>query len=212
MGTANGEAKADMGHGQIVAIRPVSANRWEVAFSKEGEANYAAPAVRDIQVEAIDQLGMVHPLLIVGGANKSMVSATGKLDGALRARVIIQHGDHIHTREMRLPGAADIPSAAGPGGGTLIDMGHDNLIEVSSVGAGSLQVKFLAQKAPSADDVVMEAIFKEPVDSQVHELDVTSAGNDTTLNAKGDTKGCSHIRIAIVHGDHVHTRTAPMAL
>lgn len=212
MGIGNSEATADMGHGQMVTVKPTSGSRWEIVFSKEGAADYPAPPARDVQIEAIDGKGMVNPLLVVAGSNKSVVLATGKIEGALRARVIVQHTDHAHTREVRLPGADDIPSASGPAGGALIDMGHDNLIEVTAVGDGSLELKFLAQKAPPVDDVVMEAIYKEPADFQVRRLRVAAGASDTTLIAKGDTKNCSHIRLAIMHGDHFHTRTTPMAL
>lgn len=208
---AQGGAIADMGHGQIVQLLGRSSGRWELAFSKAGQPDYKAPATNEIKVEAIDQNGMIHPLMIVTGPNKSSVAASGRTENAQRARIMVLHGDHFHVREVAVPGAKALGVVAGPSGGSLIDMGHDNLVEVTPAGEGRWQLNFLAQKAPLPADVQVEAVCGRCEESQVRELLVLPGTDKSKLIASGRIQDCTHIRLAIVHGDHFHTRSVPVA-
>lgn len=208
---AQASVVADMGHGQIVQLSPVGTGRWQLAFSEAGKPDDKAPPTDEIKIEAIDQEGMVHPLMVVAGPNGSTVAASGRTENAQRARIMVMHGTHFHTREVGVPGAKALGVVPGPNGGSLIDMGHDNPVEVTPVGEGRWQLHFLAREAPPPAEVQVEAICGRCEESQVRELLVVPGPDAKTLIASGRTQDCTHIRLALVHGDHFHTRSVPVA-
>ncbi|WP_246662474.1 hypothetical protein [Rhizobium sp. P44RR-XXIV] len=88
-----------MGHGQMVDIVGKTSEKWEIIFSEAGVTDYQAPPPNEIEADAIDVSGKIHPLAIAAGASGSTVVASGQVDGAYRVRVRVWHGTHFHTCE-----------------------------------------------------------------------------------------------------------------
>jgi hypothetical protein len=197
-----------MGHGQMVAIA-AHGDKWELSFSEAGKPDYVAPPLHEIKVDAIDAQGRVHALTIGAGSKKSSVVASGAIDGARRARVMVVHGTHFHTREADLVGAPKAVAARGPHGGALVPLGGDRSVEVIAAGEGRWQLTFLSggakAVAPAPKSVKVEAIGPRCEDYQVRGLIVMAGPDGSTLIASGKIQDASHIRIALADGDRVET-------
>ena len=196
-----------MGHGQIVDIAPRGANAWEVIFSEAGVNEYKAPAPADIKVEAIDAEGRVHPLSVEPGGSVSSVIAAGFAAGARRARVMVMHGDHFHTREALLPGQADLAAEKGPGGGSLVRF-SGGAVEAKLIAMDTFELSFGGAPAPAPGDVVMQAVGPRAEDFQIRNLAITPGGRPQTLLATGKVKDATHLRLSLKSGAASEVRTA----
>lgn len=212
MSTRNGsECGIYMGHGQIVHVAPLSDGRWQLRFSRDGAGDEAAPPIADIRCEAIDADGVVRALALAAGPVASTVTASGAPPGARRARIMVVHGDHFHTREGAL---ADEPVEArtGPNGGALIALSAETAAEVKAVSASRWELTFLERgapaKAPCPDDVAVEAIGPRAEDYQVRQLMVLPK-DGSTLIATGKIGDAGHVRL-IVKGSEPMARSVPV--
>lgn len=204
-------ASTNMGHGQIVRLFDRGEGRWELLFSLEERGPTAAPPVSEIKVDAIARNGQVRSLTVVGGPGDSSAIASGRTDDAHRARIMVWHGNHFHTREVDVPGSEPVAVTIGARGGSMIDMGHDSLVEVTPANPGQWQLSFIKKGAqdvaPATDDVKAEAIV---ADGRVRALTIMAGSQPSTLLAVGNLDDATHVRLAVMHGDHYHTRSVPV--
>ena len=114
-------ASIHMGHGQMVDIAPRGAGQWEIVFSEAGVPDYKAPPLNEVELDAIDTQGRIHPLVVSASDSVSSVLASGHVEGAYRVRIRVVHGTHFHTRESFLPGASALAPRLGGQGGALVD-------------------------------------------------------------------------------------------
>lgn len=205
-----------MGHGQMVDIVDQGNGRWDIVFSEAGKPDYKAPPVNEVEIEAIDVNGAVHPLAISAGENPSTIVATGPTENAHRARVRVVHGTHFHTREAAVPGKDPFQAVKGPNGGSFIALGPDAGVEVIASGGGRCELIFLEQgaksKAPSSDDVVVEAIGPRAEDYQVRSLMTLPGSDPAILIASGKIEDATHVRVQINSGGRTEIRSAPLAV
>ena len=198
----------DMGRGMAVRMTDDGEGRWRLAFE------HGAPALDAIEVQAIGRNGQCHPMRMFPGPDPSSVFASGPTEKAYRARIVISHGDHTHKRDVRLPGTADYPLTAGPHGGTLISMGHDSYIEVLPAGEDTLKIVFrdkdVLTRVPPVADVKAEAIGDETEAEQVRDLTVLPGDDAHSLFLTGKIDGAPTLRLAVMMGDHYHTRCVPV--
>jgi hypothetical protein len=198
-----------MGHGQMVDIVPKGADRWEIVFSEDGVAQYKAPPLAEVGVDAIDREGRIHPLQLAESGNVSSVLASGRVAGAYRVRVL--HGDHFHTRESLLPGARPIAPQVGPHGGSLARFATDTSVEIKSLDAERWELIF-GGAAPAADKVVVQAIGPRAENYQIRNL-VTEAGpKASTLIAKGKIKDATHARLTLTTVGGEEIRSVPVVV
>lgn len=158
----NASHSLHMGHGQMVDILAHGANPWELVFSEAGVADYEAPPLAELEIEVIDADGAVHPLVVSKGPSVSSVIASGAVAEARRARLMVLHGDHFHTREALLPGKAEPAAKVGPQGGSLIVFG-DLVVETRLTAPDTFELTFTTPAgapapAPAAASVAMQAI------------------------------------------------------
>ena len=205
-------ASIHMGHGQMVDIVARGADQWEIVFSEAGVAQYKAPPVAEVKVEAIDADGAVHPLKIAAGGASS-VMAGGHVAGARRARVMVVHGDHFHTRESLLPGAAAVVPQAGPQGGALARFGAA-AVEVILSAPDTFELSFYSDGAaagpPPPDSVVMQAIGPRAEDYQIRNLEIRAGARPGTLIASGKIKDAVFLRLTLNNGSGAELRSVPV--
>lgn len=203
-----------MGHGQMVDIFERGPDRWELVFSEAGKADYPAPPLSEIKVEAIDTDGAIHPLTVAASANRSSVLASGRVAGAYRARVMVMHGDHYHTREAGLPGKPAPAPMAGSSGGTLVRLGGAT-IEAKLVSADTFELSFMSPQgspaaAPAPEAVVMQAIGPKAEDYQIRNLATRAGEKPGTLAASGKIKDASYLRLTLKNGTSAQVRSVPV--
>ena len=202
-----------MGHGQMVDIHERGADRWELVFSEAGIANYKAPPVADIRVEAIDADGAVHPLA-VAAAGVSSVFASGAVAGARRARVMVMHGDHFHTREGLLPGKSEPAAKAGARGGSLAAFAGVT-VEARLSAPDTFELAFLTPQgapapAPAPEAVAMQAIGPRAEDYQIRNLATRAGEAPGTLLASGKVKDAAYLRLTLKDGAGAQSRSVPV--
>ena len=202
------ETKIDMGMGMVIAMSDDGEGRWKLAF------NHAVPPLDAIEVQAIGRNGQCHAMKMFPGPDAASVYASGPTEKAYRARIVVSHGDHTHKRDIRVPDTADYPLVVGAHGGTLISMGHDSYIEVLPEGTDRLRITFLDKDAltsvPPVADVKAEAIGESTEDDQVRELTVLPGDDPHSLYLQGTIADAPYLRLAVIMGDHYHTRCVPV--
>lgn len=205
-------ASIHMGHGQMVDIVPKGEGQWELVFSEAGMSDYKAPPLNEVEVDAIDREGRIHPLAISAGGSVSSVLASGHVAGAYRARVRVVHGTHFHTRESLLPGASVLPPEPGPNGGALTTLDDGTKVEVLTLDPTHWQLIFLKDgepvAAPPADAVVAQAVGPRAEDYQIRNL-TTEAGS-IGLVATGKIKDATHMRLTVKTGTGELVRSFPI--
>jgi hypothetical protein len=198
----------DMGRGMHIAMSDEGDGRWKLDFDKP------APALDAIQVEAIGRNGQCHAMKMFPGPSDSEVYASGPTEKAYRARITVSHGDHTHRRDVRVPDTADYPLTTGTHGGTLISMGHDSFVEILPQGDDRWKITFLDKevltRVPPVADVKAEAIGAPTEDEQVRELAVLPGDDAHSLLLRGKVAGADYLRLAVMMGDHYHTRCVPV--
>ncbi len=206
--TTTAPVSIDMGRGMAVQMTDEGDGRWKLAF------NHTAPALDAVEVQAIGRNGQCHPMKMFPGPDATSVFASGPTEKAYRARIVISHGDHTHKRDVRLPGTADYPLATGTHGGTLISMGHDSYVEVLPTGADKLKITFLDKDVPTGvppiADVKAEVIGEPSEDEQVRDLTVLPGDDAHSLVLQGKIGEANYLRLAVIMGDHYHTRCVPV--
>jgi hypothetical protein len=207
-------ASIHMGHGQMVDIVTVAPDAWELVFSEAGVADYKAPPLAEVEVDAIDAAGKIHPLAISAGSNGSRVKASGQVAGAYRARVRVLHGDHFHTRESLLPGASAVTPAQGPSGGALASFGDGLGIEVSWIDPTRWQLAFLRDgrpaSAPAPAAIVAQAVGPRAEDYQIRNLATEPGPTGETLVVAGKIKDATHARLTLKGATGDEIRSIPI--
>jgi hypothetical protein len=203
-----------MGHGQMVEIIACDADRWELVFSEAGKPDYAAPPVADIRVEAIDGSGAVHPLIVSTSGRRASVFASGNVGGANRARVMVMHGDHFHTREALLPGKVDAAAERGAGGGSVAKFAQ-LAVEAKLIADDTFELTFASRQgapaaAPAPDSVIMQAIGPRAEDYQIRNLAVRQGENAGALLASGKVKDATYLRLTLKSGNVAEIRSVPL--
>ena len=203
-----------MGHGQMVDIQEPGAGQWQLMFSEAGVADYKAPPLADIKVEAIDGDGNIHALSVGSSGNPSAVLVKGHVAGARRARVMVMHGDHYHTRESVLPGKAELAPVPGAQGGSVVRFGAAT-VEAKLVAADAFELHFTTLQGapmppPSADAVVMQAIGPKAEDYQIRNLTMRAGDKPGTLIASGKVKDATHLRLTLKSGSAAEVRSVPV--
>lgn len=197
-----------MWHGLALELTDAGDGRWKLAFAE------AAPALDAIEVQAIGRNGQCHPMKMFAGDDARSVYASGPVEKAYRVRVVIAHGGHTHTRDVRLPNTADYPLTTGAHGGTLISMGHDSFVELLPVAAQRWKISFLDKETPTSvppvADVKAEAIADPRAEDQVRELAVLPGDDPHSLFLEGKVGDAGYLRLAVMMGDHYHTRCVPV--
>lgn len=192
-------ASIHMGHGQMVDIVPKGEGQWELVFSEAGVPDYKAPPLNEVEVDAIDGEGRIHPLTVSASGHVSSVLASGHVAGAYRARVRVVHGTHFHTRESLLPGATALPPKPGPQGGALTALDGGTSVEVVPLDPTRWQLTFLKDGTPvtppPAEAVVVQAVGPRAEDYQIRNL--TTEAGPAGLVAAGKIKDATHARLTI---------------
>jgi hypothetical protein len=207
MGTTT-QLAIDMGEGLRVRLSDEGDGRWKLAFGQ------AAPALDAIEVQAIGRNGQCHAMKMFPGPDAASVYASGPVEKAYRVRVVVGQGGDIRTRDVRLPGTADYPLAIGAHGGTLISMGHDSYVEVLPQDGERWKIVFMdgdvPVSAPPLADVKAEAIGAPEVEDQVRGLAVLAGDDAHSLFLEGKVGDAGYLRLAVIMGDHYHTRCVPV--
>ncbi|WP_342359306.1 hypothetical protein [Terrarubrum flagellatum] len=194
-------ASIHMGHGQMVDIVALAGDKWDIVFSEAGVENYKAPPLVEVEADAIDQAGRIHPLKISAGDSVSSVRASGHVAGAYRVRMRVLHGDHFHTRESLLPGASAIAPKAGARGGAQAELGDGKTIEIKSLSPTHWELLFssggVVATPPAAGEVVVQAIGPRAEDYQIRNLTTSAASDGKSLIASGKIKDATHARVTI---------------
>ena len=203
-----------MGHGQMVDIVERGPDRWELVFSQEGIASYQAPPVADIKVEAIDGNGAIHSLAMTKSGSVSSVMASGHVAGAYRARVMVIHGDHFHTRESLLPGKSSVAPKTGGHGGSLAHFSSAH-VEAKLIAPDMFELQFSTPQGapmppPAAETVVMQAIGPKAEDYQIRNLATRVGDTPTTLIASGKIKDAVYLRLTLKSGASGEVRSVPV--
>ncbi|WP_349961877.1 hypothetical protein [Rhizobium sp. ZPR3] len=205
-----------MGHGQMVDIVGKGADKWEIAFSEAGVTDYKAPPLNEIEADAIDLSGKIHPLAISAGPDGSTVVASGRVEGAYRVRVRVWHGTHFHTREAYLPGAAPIDAVVGPNGGSVAGFDDDLKVEVKPIDPATWELVFISGDAaiepPEAEAVVVQAIGPKAEDYQIRNLKTAASGTGKALIAEGKIKDAVYARISVTRAGKEAVRSIPVLL
>lgn len=203
-----------MGHGQMVDIVPRETGRWEIVFSEAGVPDYKAPPLNEVELDAIDTQGCIHPLTVGAGDKACSVMASGRVDGAYRVRVRVVHGTHFHTRESFLPGASPLTPRPGSLGGVLVDFADGLGVEVRSLDETRWEVSFLKNGAvvepPPVEAVLVQAIGPRAEDYQIRNLASGSGGKPGTLVASGKIKDATHARLTLKTAEGEQIRSFPI--
>ena len=200
-----------MGHGQMVDIVARGADQWEVVFSEAGVAEYKAPPLAEVELDAIDGEGRIHPLKVSESGKVSSVLASGKVAGAYRVRVRVVHGTHFHTREALLPGVTPVRPEVGPNGGSLTKLGAGASVEFKRLDEERWELIFAGKATPAADKVVVQAIGPRAEDYQIRNLATEPGGKPSTLVAKGKIKDATYARLTITTEAGAEVRSVPVA-
>lgn len=207
-------ASIHMGHGQMVDIVTVGPDAWELVFSETGVADYKAPPLAEVEVDAIDTAGRIQPLAISGGSNGSRVRASGQVAGAYRARVRVLHGDHFHTRESLLPGASALAPTPGPNGGVLARFDDGLDIELSWIDPTRWQLAFLQDgkpaSAPAPAAVIAQAVGPRAEDYQIRNLATEPGTGGETLIVAGKIKDAVFARLTVKGAAGEQIRSIPI--
>lgn len=207
-------ASIHMGHGQMVDIVPRGEGEWEIVFSEAGVPDYKAPPVNEVEADAIDAQGRIHPLAIMAGDSASSVRASGQVEGAYRVRMRVVHGTHFHTRESLLPGAPDLAPKLGSRGGALVAFEDGLAVEVSRLDEARWELRFLKNGAvvapPPPETVVVQAIGPRAEDYQIRNLASEPGDPSVTLIANGKIKDATHARLTIKSADGEQVRGFPI--
>ena len=210
----SGTGSIHMGHGQMVDIVRRDGNQWEVMFSEAGVDVYKAPPLAEVELDAIDGEGRIHPLKVASSGSASSVLASGAVNGAYRVRVRVVHGNHFHTREALLPGAAAVPPKTGPQGGSLAKLGAADSVEIKRLDDERWELIFAsngaARSAPAPDNVVVQAIGPRAEDYQIRNLTTQPGENASTLVASGKIKDATYARISIKTDTGTEIRSVPI--
>jgi hypothetical protein len=203
-----------MGHGQMVDIVEQGPDRWELIFSEAGKTNYVAPPLKDIKVEAIDANGAIHALSLAASGKNASIVASGRVAGAYRARVMVMHGDHFHTRESLLPGKSDVAPKAGANGGSVASFTTTS-VEAKLVAPDAFELRFAspqgaAMAPPAAESIVMQAIGPKAEDYQIRNLALRSGDAPGTLVASGKIKDATYLRLTLKSDAAVEVRSVPV--
>lgn len=203
-----------MGHGQMVDIIALSSGQWELVFSEAGKSPYQAPPLAEVEADAIDTDGNIHPLTISASENMSSVLARGHVDGAYRVRLRVLHGSHFHTRESFLPGATPLPPRIGQHGGALASTGPNTSIEIKTIDATKWELLVLHDSVltapPPAGDVVVQAVGPKAEDYQIRNLTTEPNEGGSTLIASGKIRDATHARITINAAGRQEIRSVPI--
>ncbi len=198
----------DMGKGLALDMTDEGDGRWKLAFNK------SAPALETIEVQAIGRNGQCHPMKLFPGDDAGSIYASGPTEKAYRVRVVVSHAGHIHRRDVRLPGTADYPLTTGTHGGTLISMGHNSYIELLPLAADRWKISFLDKDLPTSvppiSAVKAEAIAAPAAEDQVRDLTVLPGDDPHSLFLEGKLADAGYLRLAVMMGDHYHTRCVPV--
>lgn len=198
----------DLGQGLSAEMTDEGDGRWKLAFKD------TAPPLSAIEVQAIGRNGQCHAMKIFPGPDAAAVYASGPTEKAYRARIVVSHGGQTRKRDLRLPGTAGYPVTIGRHGGTLISMGHDSFVEVLPIGERCWKITFLDKdvltSVPPIADVKAEAIASPMVDDQVRDLTVLAGDDPHSLFLDGKVADADHLRLAVMMGDHYHTRCVPV--
>lgn len=197
-----------MGHGQMVDIVARGADQWELVFSQDGVANYQAPPIADVKVEAIDGDGAIHALAVATGGSRDTILASGHVAGAYRARVMVIHGDHFHTRESLLPGKSSVAPKQGAHGGSVMQF-RSAAVEAKLVAADTFELQF-SSSPPAPDSVVMQAIGPKAEDYQIRNLATRAGDKPGTLIASGKIKDAAYLRLTLKSGSAAEVRSVPV--
>jgi len=207
-------ASIHMGHGQMVDIITVGTGAWELVFSEGGVADYKAPPLAEVEVDAIDTSGRIHPLAISAGSDSSRVQASGHVASAYRARVRVLHGDHFHTRESLLPGAGAIAPMPGPNGGALARFDDGLDIELNWIDPTRWQLAFLRDgkptTAPGPATVVAQAVGPRAEDYQIRNLVTETGLTGETLIVGGKIKDATVARLTLKGATGEQVRSIPI--
>ena len=207
-------ASIHMGHGQMVDIVARSSAQWELVFSEAGNPQYRAPPLAEVEADAIDTDGNIHPLAISASESISSVLASGHIDGAYRVRLRVVHGSHFHTRESLLPGAMPIPPRIGPHGGALAGTGPKTSIEIKTLDAARWEIFMLrdgvVSAPPPATDVVVQAVGPKAEDYQIRNLTTEPSEGGSSLIVSGKIRDATHARITIDVGGRQAVRAVPI--
>ncbi len=206
--TMSAPLSIDMGPGRVVRVSDEGDGRWRLWF--EGEA----PALDAVEVQAIGRNGQCHPMRMFPGPAPGTLFASGPTEKAYRIRITVDHGGSVHKRDVRLPETAGYRLAIGPQGGTLISMGHDSYVEVVPTEADRLTISFRDKDgrtgAPPVADVRAEVIGDPSERDQVRDLAVLPGDDPHSLVLQGPIDGAGYLRLAVMMGDHYHTRCVPV--
>lgn len=201
-----------MGHGQMVDIVAHDAGRWELVFGELGFADDPAPPLAEIRVEAIDADGAVHPLAVAKGAAASSRLVSGDVADARRIRVMVLHGDHFHTREALLPGAAEPAAKVGARGGSLAQFG-DVTVEARLTAPDTFELDFSTPQgaaAPTPEHATMQAIGPRAEDFQIRNLAIRQGDRPGALLASGKVRDATWLRLTLGAGAAARTRSLPV--
>ena len=191
----------DMGGGTKITLTDEGEGRWKLAFNED------APALDEIEVQAIARNGQCLPMKMFPGPSGREVFASGATEKAYRVRVAIRHEDHAHTRDVRLPGTDGYAVTVGTGGGTLISMGHDSYVELLPKGDARWKIRFFDKEvpasAPAIADVKAEAIAAPDAHDQVRGLKVLAGDDTNSLFLDGKVGDADYLRLAVMMGDTV---------
>lgn len=206
--TTSAPLPIDMGLGLVVQVSDGGDGRWKLSF------NDGAPALDAIEVQAIGRNGQCHPMKMFPGPAADSVFASGPTEKAYRIRIAVHHRDHSHKRDVRLPETEDYRLAIGTNGGTAISMGHDSYVEVLPLGADRLTITFFDKDVPTSvppvADVKAEIIGDPSERDQVRDLAVLPGDDPHSLVLQGPIHGAGYLRLAVIMGDHYHTRCVPV--
>jgi hypothetical protein len=210
----SGTNSIHMGHGQMVDIVEQGPDRWELIFSEAGKTDYAAPPLKDIKVEAIDTNGAIHALSIAASGKHASIVASGRVAGAYRVRVMVMHGDHVHSRESLLPGKYDVAPKAGVHGGSVASFSTAS-IEAKLIAPDAFELRFAspqgaAMTPPAAESIILQAIGPKAEDYQIRNLAVRQGDTPGTLVASGKIKDATYLRLALKSDATVEVRSVPV--
>lgn len=197
-----------MGHGQTIALAARGPDVLELLFSDAGKPDAPAPPINSIKVEVIDDHGVIHPLTISSGNTARAVLATGQVSGAYRARVMVRHGDHFHTRESLLPGKAAIVPRRGSHGGVVMALAHET-VEVTLASPDTFELRF-SGTVPAPDAVVVQAIGPSAEDYQIRNLTVRAGDGAGMLIATGKIRDAAYVRVTLKSGANATVRSMPI--
>jgi hypothetical protein len=194
----------DMGHGLALDLSDEGDGRWKLAFNK------AAPALDAIEVQAIGRNGQCHTMKMFPADTAQSVFASGPTEKAYRVRVVVSHAGHTHRRDVRLPGTADYQLTTGSHGGTLISMGHDSYVELLPAAEDRWKISFLDHETPTSVPPLVNVKAEAIADDQVRDLAVLPGDDSHSLFLEGNVADAAYLRLAVIMGDHYHTRCVPV--